>query len=306
MEGSCGLKKRTPNFLVSERKRNRKMRIGLTEQHQDFMDRLLEGISFWDISVRNLFALVPKQAQKGCVVRPRACYINRLFSSSFVAMICLHELAVFLVLPKKKHMTYGHRFPTLKRHNRKLPRFRESSRRSSLGDDLRGGSNSEPWDDMPSMASRDRVFCHTRISHLVKNRYTVTLMKNIAGWKMPTIFFVDVFPEIQDGDVPGASYVCCSRRVFVEIGLPSRQGFWGYNSLFFGKWFGIPIPWRYAETQKVSGSSPKHNLFGGYVSFRQCMNDWIHECNTVQCQFSNMCDSITSILVNCLTCDFIW
>ena len=125
---------------------------------------------------------------------------------------------------------------------------------------------------MPSMASRDRVFCHTRISHLVKNRYTVTLMKNIAGWKMPTIFFVDVFPEIQDGDVPGASYVCCSRRVFVEIGLPSRQGFWGYNSFLGNGW--VSLSPEDMLKPKRKGSSPKHfQLFGGYVSFRQCMND---------------------------------
>ena len=66
------------------------------------------GISFWDISVRNLFALVPKQALKECVVRLRACYIKRLFSSYFVAMIFLHELAVFLVLPKKTYPSFSH------------------------------------------------------------------------------------------------------------------------------------------------------------------------------------------------------
>ena len=91
------------------------------------------------------------------------------------------------------------------------------------------------------MASRDRVFCHTRISHLVKNRYTVvTLMKNIAGWKMPTIFWVDVFP-IQDGDGNQPS-LCLLLPEGVCWDRPSKStGFLGLQ-LFFWEMVGYPYP----------------------------------------------------------------
>ena len=70
-----------PELRVSE-SRVSKMRIGLTEQH-----RIL-WIGCWGNQFLRYFSkepfcscLVPKQAPKECVVRLRACYIKRLFSS---------------------------------------------------------------------------------------------------------------------------------------------------------------------------------------------------------------------------------
>eukprot|EP00434_Breviolum_minutum_P033248 symbB.v1.2.029421.t1/scaffold3215.1/size68987/2 len=66
-----------------------------------------------------------------------------------------------------------------------------------------GGSNSEPWDDMPSMASRDRVFCHTRISIIqVDPKTGMFQVRMVCQWAFRT-FSPKNDTEVRNRGVPG-------------------------------------------------------------------------------------------------------